>query len=88
VVRRFSAQVPGPVQIVELGPDHVALVEALRKLRPDLRQAVALHYVADLPVAAIAAELGIPVGTVKWRLARARELLGAELNDLEESDHV
>jgi RNA polymerase sigma factor (sigma-70 family) len=88
VVRRLSAQVPGPRQVVELGPDHVALVEALRKLKPDLRQAVALHYVADLPVAAIAAELDIPVGTVKWRLSRARELLGAELNDLEESDHV
>jgi RNA polymerase sigma-70 factor (ECF subfamily) len=38
-----------------------------------------LHYVAELPVERIAAELGVPVGTVKSRLARGRTALGHHL---------
>jgi len=42
---------------------------------------VVLHYLADLPVADIAAQLGIPQGTVKSRLARARDRLAGLLDD-------
>jgi RNA polymerase sigma-70 factor, ECF subfamily len=40
-----------------------------------------LYYLADLPVEQVAAELGVPVGTVKARLARARRVLAARLAD-------
>jgi RNA polymerase sigma-70 factor (ECF subfamily) len=82
VVRRFQAAVPGPQNPVEAGPEHVALVAALAALDEDQRKVVVLHHLADLGTGDIALELGIPEGTVKSRLARARanlsELLGEE----------
>jgi DNA-directed RNA polymerase specialized sigma24 family protein len=36
---------------------------------------VVLHHLADLPVIEVAATLGVPVGTVKARLARGRTAL-------------
>jgi RNA polymerase sigma-70 factor (ECF subfamily) len=81
VVRRFQAQVPGPQAPVEVGPDHVALVRALSGLDEAARRVVVLHHLADLGTAEIAAELGIPEGTVKSRLARARARLAALLDE-------
>lgn len=43
------------------------------------RQVVLLHYYADLPLPAIAAALGRPLGTVKRQLSEARALLAASL---------
>lgn len=64
--------------------DHVAVIEALRALPEPQREVVALHHLADLPVAEIAALLGVPAGTVKSRLGRGRvalaELLGEEVS--------
>jgi RNA polymerase sigma-70 factor (ECF subfamily) len=88
VVRRLQGKVPRPAEPVELGPDHVALVDALGRLDVPHRTTVVLHYLADLPVAAVAAELGVPEGTVKTRLARSRQLLAPLLSDPEEADHV
>ena len=45
------------------------------------RIVVVLHHLADLSTAAIAAELGIPEGTVKSRLSRARGRLAGLLDD-------
>jgi RNA polymerase sigma-70 factor (ECF subfamily) len=84
VVRRYQAKVPGPQASVEIGPEHVAIVNALEEVDPDQRQAVVLHYLADLPVADIAAQLGIPQGTVKSRLSRARDRLAGLLDDTED----
>jgi RNA polymerase sigma-70 factor (ECF subfamily) len=55
-----------------LTPDRVALLAALRRLPSPTREAVVLHYLADLPIAEVAATLGVPVGTVKARLHRGR----------------
>ena len=43
------------------------------------RQVVVLHYLADLPVDAIAQECGLPAGTVKTRLAAGRRHLAERL---------
>jgi RNA polymerase sigma-70 factor, ECF subfamily len=48
--------------------EHVAVVAALRTLPEAHRQVIALHYLADLPVAEVAETLGCAVGTVKSRL--------------------
>lgn len=70
-----------------LSPDHVVIVEALRQLPQDLRDVVALHHIADLPVAEVAQNLGIPEGTVKTRLSRGRARLAELLTDHEETHH-
>jgi RNA polymerase sigma-70 factor (ECF subfamily) len=62
-------------------PDHVALVEAMRKLPPAQREALVLFHVADLSVEAIARQLHVPTGTVKARLSRGRTALAADLDD-------
>jgi len=87
VVRKYQPKVPGPQRPVEPGPEHVAIVTALDQVDRDQREAVVLHYLADLGVAEIAAELGIPEGTVKSRLSRARARL-ADLLDEKEGRHV
>ncbi len=87
VVRKYQAAVPGPQAPVQVGPEHVALVEALRELDEDQRKVVVLHHLSDMSTDDIAVELGIPEGTVKSRLSRARARL-ADLLGEEEERHV
>lgn len=56
-------------------PDHVALVEALKQLPETQRQAIVLHHMCDLSVHSVAAEVGVPEGTIKARLSRGRAAL-------------
>jgi RNA polymerase sigma-70 factor (ECF subfamily) len=67
-----------------LGPDHVALVHALRQIPADQRRVIVLHHLVGLSVAEIAAEVGAPTGTVKARLARGRRAMAEHLSDTEE----
>jgi RNA polymerase sigma-70 factor (ECF subfamily) len=60
--------------------DAVLLATALRRVPADQRRALALHYLLDLPVAEIARELDVPVGTVKSWLSRGRIALAAQLD--------
>jgi RNA polymerase sigma-70 factor (ECF subfamily) len=64
-------------------PDAIAETEAVQRaflrLDPDARVLIALHYVEQRPLAEIGAILRIPVGTVKWRLFRARRILDGAL---------
>lgn len=52
-----------------------SLVQTLEKIEPDLRLTATLYYYNDLSTKEIGEILQIPVGTVKSRLARAREKL-------------
>ncbi|MDG4821752.1 RNA polymerase sigma factor [Asanoa sp. WMMD1127] len=67
-------------------PDHVALMTAMRTLPSGQRDAIALHYLADLPITEVADLLKVSVGTVKSRLSRGRtalaQLLGETAEDL------
>jgi RNA polymerase sigma-70 factor, ECF subfamily len=63
------------------GPDRVALLDALRQVPAEQRRALVLYHVCDQSVAQIAAETGVPVGTVKARLARGRAALAPHLRD-------
>ena len=62
-------------------PD-TSTVDAVRRLSPALREAVLLHYYADLPVDEVARVLRRPVGTVKRRLHDARAALAAALEEV------
>ncbi|WP_067500111.1 RNA polymerase sigma factor [Actinoplanes sp. TFC3] len=64
-----------------LGPDHVAIVAALRKLPVDQRRVIVLHHIAGRSVAEIQQETGIPAGTVTTWLARGRRAMAAQLSD-------
>jgi len=61
-------------------PERVALIAALATLPDNQRRAIVLRYLADLPVAEIAEREGVPEGTVKSWLHRARQALAARLD--------
>ena len=67
--------------VVDPGPDHVALVAALAQLPEPQRRAIVLHHMCDLPVSAVAAEMGAPEGTIKARLSRGRAALLSLLDE-------
>ena len=60
----------------------VATEQALSVLGPDERRLIRLRYVEDLTQGQVAAALGVPEGTVKVRLHRARARLRGVAGDL------
>jgi RNA polymerase sigma-70 factor (ECF subfamily) len=78
--RLLRAQ-PLPAPAEGPSPDRVALIDALRKLPAEQRRAIVLYHLCDQSVAQIAAETGVPEGTVKARLARGRAALAPHLSD-------
>ena len=61
-------------------PDSVAdaVEDTLKKLRPEDQELLHLAYWEELPQSSIAQRLGIPVGTVKSRLHKAKQRFRAE----------
>jgi RNA polymerase sigma-70 factor, ECF subfamily len=84
-LRERERRIPDPVDEPDLGAEEdselLALVEgsgiweALEALSDQDREVLTLRYEGDLTQSAIAEHLGIPEGTVKVRLYRAREKL-------------
>jgi RNA polymerase sigma-70 factor (ECF subfamily) len=78
-----------PAAYADLPEDRLSLLAALRQLPAAQREAIALHHLADLPVAEVAFTLGVPEGTVKARLSRGRAALAELLTEpSKEDDHV
>jgi RNA polymerase sigma-70 factor (ECF subfamily) len=70
----FDAESPptgGPAAV----DDAELVARAFDRLDPDARALLVLHHLRHEPVARIASVLGIPIGTVKWRLHAARRAL-------------
>jgi len=61
---------------------------AFARLSEDHRAVIALRVEADLSYAAIAESLGVPVGTVMSRLARAREALLEMVDEVKKADRT
>lgn len=72
---------PGHPQITHQMEQRDGIRRGLRTLPPSLRAAVVLRYLLDLPEKEVAATLGCPLGTVKWRLSEARSRLKRALLD-------
>jgi len=68
----------------EPSPDTVALTVALRQIPAVQRRAIVLHHLCELTVEQVARETGVPVGTVKTRLARGRAALAPLLASTED----
>ncbi len=66
---------------VESVVDRLAIDRALADLPPDYRVPVVMRDVGDLDYSEIAEALGIPIGTVKSRIARGRKLLLEQLGN-------
>lgn len=63
----------------DLGP---ALATALAAMRPNHRDAICLYALAELSYEEVAFALGVPVGTVRGWISRARETATRELASL------
>jgi RNA polymerase sigma-70 factor (ECF subfamily) len=81
VARKFLQKSSAPEMAPAASPDHVALVAALKLVPAKRRQALVMHYMADMTVAAIAEATGAKEGTVKSWLHRGRKELAALLTD-------
>jgi RNA polymerase sigma-70 factor (ECF subfamily) len=62
-----------------LSPDRLAVITALQRIDPELRQVIVLHHLLDRTVEEISRETGVPSGTVKARLVRGRKALAPHL---------
>lgn len=56
-----------------------ALEQAIQRLPQEFREVVVLHHLQDMDIVDVAAVLGIPEGTAKSRLGRARQRLRSML---------
>ena len=73
---------PSPSSAMAKAREQQLLLRALRAIPVDLQIALELHYWEDLSTRELADALGIPQGTVKSRLRRARTLLEERLTEL------
>ena len=64
------------------------LAAAIRHIPLDLQIVLELHYWEELTTAQMAEALDIPVGTVRSRMRRARELLQARMGEIETSGEI
>ena len=72
---------PSAADTAEERAERDAVVAALKALPRRQRDCVTLRYYYDMPVAEIAATLGVSVNTVKTHLQRGLETLGTTLED-------
>jgi RNA polymerase sigma-70 factor (ECF subfamily) len=82
VARRFQPLLASEPEQQSTPDSRLALLAALKKLPFAQREAIALHYFADLSIEDIAARTGTPPGTIKARLSRGREALGKQLQEV------
>ena len=66
-------------ELLEQRERHAFLRRAIDELAEEYRAVVVLHYLQDMKYEQMAEVLGIPLGTVKVRLFRARRLLQRKL---------
>lgn len=81
IAARALVRLGPPPVVAEPGTARLDAERLLAGLPPKHREVLVLHHALGLPVEQVARELGVPVGTVKSRLSRARDaaatLLGA-----------
>lgn len=78
---RLDSKAPSPEELYERGELGARVEAALAQLKPEFRAVVVLRDVQDLPYEEVASTLGIQLGTVKSRLARARRQIQQWLGD-------
>ena len=79
-VREVGMDLALETPVADAAYDSADFDDAFARLTVDQRAILVLHHLHGYGVREIADWLGIPVGTVKWRLSRARNALHQELD--------
>jgi RNA polymerase sigma-70 factor (ECF subfamily) len=77
-----------PSRLAAVRQEHVILVLALKRVEPEYSIVLRKFYWEERSLLEISAELGIPLGTVKSRLARGRASLKEELAHVQLKDDL
>ncbi len=77
---------PSPEAVVVTGELNRAIRFEIRRLSPKLRDALLLAHAGEHSYEEIAAMLGAPLGTIKWRIAEARRVIRLKLRERGLSD--
>lgn len=56
------------------------MIQAIDSIPPEYAMPLRLHFLDDMPLKRIAAFMGVPLSTVKWRMHHGKKLLRAKLN--------
>ncbi|MCP3920156.1 MAG: sigma-70 family RNA polymerase sigma factor [bacterium] len=75
-----TSELAGPGELSEQLESERLMTEELARLDEPFRQVVLMRYYHALPPKEIARRLGVPGGTVRWRLKRGLELLRERLD--------
>lgn len=86
MLEKSAATDPSPAEAFEQCEAHRLVRAAVEALPAMYRAVVFLHYWEQMPLSRVAAYLGVPLSTVKWRLRYARERLRRELKSLDATD--
>ena len=70
---------PNPAELLALKSEACAVRAAVAELDESLRTVVVLHYFEDMDISEIARIAELPIGTVKFRMYRARKILADRL---------
>jgi len=76
-----EALAPEADRISDQPPPNPFLKDALERLPENLRLPILLYYMEGFSVEEISGMLKVPIGTVKWRMSKARNLLREELSE-------
>ena len=79
---------PGPEQLLLASDQHAVVHSMIDALPEELRVPLVLSVFDELNSSEISRVLGVPQGTVRTRLQRARQLLRRKLGALEEAPHA
>ncbi|MBA3715084.1 MAG: sigma-70 family RNA polymerase sigma factor [Pyrinomonadaceae bacterium] len=77
--RPFASAAPTPEQLSERAERRAEIEEVVQRLPAAYRELIVLRHAHDMSYDEIAEVAGLPLGTVKNRIFRARELMRAEL---------
>ena len=80
-----AAQVTAPDTQREKERDE-EMMRALDSLSPDYAMPLRLHFLDDMPLKRIAAFMGVPLSTVKWRIHHGKKLLRTVLETTDEEN--
>lgn len=75
----LASKAPTPEQESERGERRAEIEEVIRQLPPAYRELIVLRHAHDFSYDEIAEVTGLPLGTVKNRIFRAREAMRAQL---------
>ena len=75
----WQLEAPSPEALTAQLEAHAQLMSHVLALPEDARQVLVLRFYEDLSAADISRQMGIPAGTVRWRLKVALDQLRARL---------